>query len=316
MKVSRLPSLAALKAFEAVGRNLSFQRAAEELCLTPSAISHQVRTLEEHLRCRLFVRRHHELELTSVGRAYLARIQTIIAELLDATAEIIDANGNSPLIIQVCPSLATTWLIRQFGDFVTNNPNLDITIVSPYEDPHFLLPEVDLGILYGTGSWTGVKAEYMMSETIIPVCSPDYLKSAPPLKKVQDLSAHRLIRCSSAAVHEWALWLEMMGAPGSLGNQNIRMHDRDQVIEAAVCGVGIGMGRRPLIDEKLLSGELVMPFDRALPSHSAYYVVYADQASQLPKISAFRAWVMAAGAASDALDIKPHLKNGSRIRAA
>lgn len=313
MKVSRLPSLAALKAFEAVGRNLSFQRAAEELCLTPSAISHQVRTLEENLRCRLFVRRHHELDLTSVGRAYLGRIQGIIAELLDATAEIVNASGNSPLIIQVCPSLATTWLIRQLGAFVNGNPQLDMTIVSPYEDPHFLLPEVDLGILYGTGSWTGVKSEYLMGETIIPVCSPSYLELAPPLRNVRDLSAHRLIRCSSAALHEWALWLEMMGVAGSLGNQNIRLHDRDQVIEAAVAGIGIGMGRRPLIDEKLLSGELVTPFSHPLSSRSAYYLVYADQASQLPKISAFRAWIMAIGAASDALGIN---RRKSRHRAA
>ena len=305
MKVSRLPSLAALKAFEAVGRNLSFQRAADELCLTPSAISHQVRTLEEHLRCRLFVRRHHELELTSIGRSYLGRVQGIISELLDATAEIIDQNGNSPLVIQICPSLATTWLIRRLQEFTAENVGLDMTVVSPYEDPHFLLPEVDLGILYGTGSWTGVKAEYMMGETIIPVCSPEYLQAAPPLKRPQDLAEHTLIRCSSAAVHEWALWLEMMGVSSMIGRQHIRMHDRDQVIEAAAAGIGIGMGRRPLIDDRLLSGELVMPFDRPLPSRSAYYLVYADQESQLPRINAFRKWILAAGAATDALTIKP-----------
>ena len=291
MKVSRLPSLAALKAFESVGRHLSFQRAADELCLTPSAVSHQVRTLENQLGTRLFVRRHHELELTRTGDSYLGRIQAIIADLLDATADVVNSNGQAPLTIQLCPSLAATWMVRRLSSFRTENPDLEINVVTPYEDPHFLLPEVDVGVLYGTGNWTGVRAELLLTEEIFPVCSPDYLKSSAPLKKPTDLENHTIIRCTLASNPEWQYWLEHVGHPDLKPRQNLRFHNRVQTIEGATQGLGIAMGRRPIVDEALRSGKLVIPFEERLPGYGAYYLVYPDQAGRLPRISAFRTWI-------------------------
>jgi LysR family transcriptional regulator, glycine cleavage system transcriptional activator len=292
MKVSRLPSLAALKAFESVGRHLSFQRAADELCLTPSAVSHQVRTLENQLGTRLFVRRHHELELTRTGDSYLSRIQAIIADLLDATAEVVNSTGQAPLTIQLCPSLAATWMVRRLASFRETYPELEINVVTPYEDPHFLLPEVDVGVLYGTGNWTGVRAEHLLSEEVFPVCSPKYLKSAPPLKVPSDLSQHAIIRCTLASNPEWSQWLEAAGVADLKPRQNLRFHNRVQTIEAAVEGIGVSMARRPSVNEALDTGKLVIPFDIKITGFGAYYLVYPDQAGRLPRISAFRSWIM------------------------
>lgn len=299
MKVSRLPSLAALKAFESVGRHLSFQRAAEEVCLTPSAVSHQVRTLENQLGARLFVRRHHELELTPIGRSYLSRIQTIIADLLDATTDVVDSNGLAPLSIQLCPSLSATWMVRRLKSFRDEHPNFEINLITPHEDPHFLLPEVDVGVLYGSGNWTGVRTEYLMGEQVFPVCSPDYLKSAPPLNHPADLVNHPIIRCNIAANPEWASWCETVGLTDFKPKQNLRFHNRVQSVTAAKEGLGIAMGRRPAVDDALEAGELVIPFDTMLEGFGAYYLVYPDQSGRLPRIAAFRAWIMAQGALTD-----------------
>lgn len=300
MKVSRLPSLAALKAFESVGRHLSFQRAAEEICLTPSAVSHQVRTLENQLGARLFVRRHHELELTPIGNSYLSRVQSIIADLLDATTDVVDSNGQAPLSIQLCPSIAASWMVRRLTSFREQNPELEINLVTPYEDPHFLLPEVDVGVLYGNGNWTGVRTEYLMGEQIFPVCSPEYLKSAPPLNTPADLTEHAIIRCSIAANPEWATWCDAVGLADFKPKQNLRFHNRVQAIEAATQGLGIAMGRRPAVDGALDRGDIVIPFDTILEGFGAYYLVYPDQSGRLPRIAAFRAWVMSQGAETDA----------------
>lgn len=299
MKVSRLPSLAALKAFESVGRHLSFQHAADELCLTPSAVSHQVRTLENQLGTRLFVRRHHELELTSTGKSYLIRIQAVIADLLDATTEVVDNTGHSPLSIQICPSLATLWLIPRLKSFKQENPDLEINIVTPYEDPHFLLPEVDVGILYGTGTWTGVRTEYMMGEEIMPVCSPAYLKNSPPLEKPTDLVNHTLVRCTLAPNPEWSYWMESSGCPDLIPRQSIRVHNRVQAIQSAIEGVGVAIGRSPVVDDALASGKLVIPFKNRMDGFGAYYLVYPEQAGRLPRISALRKWVLAQAALSE-----------------
>jgi len=299
MKVSRLPSLAALKAFESVGRHLSFQRAAEEVCLTPSAVSHQVRTLENQLGIRLFVRRHHELELTPTGRTYLGRVQAVIADLLDATSDVVDSNGQAPLSIQLCPSLSATWMVRRLGSFREQHPDLEINLVTPYEDPHFLLPEVDVGVLYGNGNWPGVRTEYLMGEQVFPVCSPKYLKSSPPLNNPADLINHTIIRCNIAANPEWANWCESVGLTDFKPVRNLRFHNRVQSIEAAIVGLGIAMGRRPAVDNALDTGELVIPFDNMLDGFGSYYLVYPDQSGRLPRIAAFRAWIMAQGAESD-----------------
>ncbi len=304
MKVSRLPSLAALKAFESVGRHLSFQRAADELCLTPSAVSHQVRTLENQLGTRLFVRRHHELELTRTGDSYLVRVQAVIADLLDATAEVVNSSGHAPLTIQLCPSLAATWMVRRLPSFRKENPDLEINVVTPYEDPHFLLPEVDVGVLYGTGNWTGVRAEKLLQEEIFPVCSPKYLKSAPPLKKPEDLVNHAVIRCTLASNPEWQYWFEHVGLPDLKPRQNLRFHNRVQTLEGAAEGLGIAMGRRPIVDEALRSGKLVIPFDEHLPGYGAYYLVYPDQAGRLPRISAFRNWILEQASEADRVPSK------------
>jgi len=300
MKVSRLPSLAALKAFESVGRHLSFQRAAEEVCLTPSAVSHQVRTLENQLGARLFVRRHHELELTLIGHNYLGRIQSIIADLLDATTDVVNSSGQAPLSIQLCPSLSATWMVRRLGSFRKENPKLEINLVTPYEDPNFLLPEVDLGVLYGNGNWTGFRTEYLMGEQVFPVCSPDYLKSAPTLKHPADLVNHTIIRCNIAAKPEWKMWCEVVGLTDFKPEQNLRFHNRVQSITAAVEGLGIAMGRHPAVDAALDAGQLVIPFDAILDGFGSYYLVYPDQSGRLPRIAAFRAWIIAQGAETDA----------------
>lgn len=316
MKVSRLPSLAALKAFESVGRHLSFQRAAEEICLTPSAVSHQVRTLENQLGARLFVRRHHELELTPIGLSYLSRVQSIIADLLDATTDVVDSNGQAPLSIQLCPSIAATWMVRRLSSFREQHPELEVNLVTPYEDPHFLLPEVDVGVLYGNGNWTGVRTEYLMGEKIFPVCSPDYLKSAPPLNHPADLTEHSIIRCSIAANPEWATWCDTVGLSDFKPKQDLRFHNRVQAIEAAIHGLGIAMGRRPAVDGALERGELVIPFDTMLDGFGAYYLVYPDQSGRLPRIAAFRAWVMAQGAETDATDFMKQPKKRGPVAVA
>lgn len=300
MKVSRLPSLAALKAFESVGRHLSFQRAAEEVCLTPSAVSHQVRTLENQLGARLFVRRHHELELTPIGRNYLSRVQAVIADLLDATSEVVESNGQAPLTIQLCPSLSATWLVRRLASFREQHPELEINLITPYEDPHFLLPEVDIGVLYGNGNWPGVRTEYLMGEQVFPVCSPEYLKSAPPLNHPADLANHTIIRCNIAANPEWAAWCEAVGLSNFKPEQSLRFHNRVQSLEAAMEGLGIAMGRRPAVDHALDTGKLVIPFENMLDGFGSYYLVYPDQSGRLPRIAAFRAWIMTQGAESDA----------------
>ncbi len=299
MRASRLPSLVALKAFESVGRHLSFQRAADELCLTPSAVSHQVRTLENQLGTRFFVRRHHELELTQTGTSYMARVQAIIADLIDATSDVVASTGKSPLTIQLCPSLAALWLMPRLRSFREENPELEINIVTPYEDPHFLLPEVDVGILYGAGGWTGVRTEFLMGEEIFPVCSPQYLKNSAPLKDPSDLINHTIVRCSLASSPEWPKWLEITGCQSLVPRQSILVHNRVQSLQAAIAGIGVSMARRPSVNDALDNGTVVAPFGFQLEGMGAYFLVYPEQVGRLPRISVFRTWVMAQSALSE-----------------
>jgi LysR family transcriptional regulator, glycine cleavage system transcriptional activator len=288
-----LPSLNGLRAFESAARHLSFTRAATELNVTQTAISHQIRRLEEQLGITLFERRTRELRLTREAAAYLPSVQAAFDELRQATARLQRPSRDSLLTVSTMASLAAKWLVTRVAAFQDANPGIEVRITTSAHLVDFRREEVDMAVRYGRGSWPGLRARWLMAEDIFPVCSPALLQAGKPLRQPSDLAHHTLLH-ASASREEWQVWLTAAGLPSSIAARRGLSFDQSfMVVQAAVDGLGVALGRSRFVEADIAAGRLVVPFDLVLPADAGFYIVAPEDTADTPKIALLRDWLLA-----------------------
>jgi LysR family transcriptional regulator, glycine cleavage system transcriptional activator len=293
--------LHALRAFEAAARHLSFAEAANELHLTPSAISHQIRQLEERLGRRLFERRHRGLELTPLGLMYFPLVRSAFEQLEQATALIggMGIDQRRTLTISCTPSFAMSWLIARLPSFQAAHPEIEVRLDTSTRIVDFKRDGVDVGIRFGRGTWPGVVAERLFTETLFPVCAPALLAAKGGVAGPADITRFTLIHIMPY-VDDWRLWLTAAGVSGIDPERGPRFDSSMPAYKAAEEGLGMAIGRGLVLEEALASGRLVAPFDIRLASRHAYYFACAEGAEEVHKIAMFRRWLLAQVAAATA----------------
>jgi LysR family glycine cleavage system transcriptional activator len=296
----RLPPLKALKAFEAAARWGSFARAAQEMFVTQTAISHQIKLLEEHLGCLLFVRLPAGLALTPQGQAIYPAISagfehfesamTLLPRPAQATSQV--------LVVSALPSFTQEWLMPRLVDFRTRWPNVDVLIQTDYRMADLSGDTADVAIRFGRGGFSDdLRHDLLSTETVTPVCSPSLLKRRPCEYQRHELSSFTLLNSSVRMVHEpwisWGLWLEELGMDASDVAAGPRFSDPLLILRTAMAGGGMVLGRSMLVRDHLQSGRLVAPFpDWVKPILSSYYVVSTIEKAKLERVSVFREWLL------------------------
>ena len=286
-----LPSLNGLRAFEAAARHQSFTRAAEELNVTQTAVSHQIRTLEERLGLKLFDRHGRALRLTEAAENYLPSVRSAFDQLHDATERLIRRDGDATLTVSTLTSFAAKWLVPRLGGFQDLHPEISIHITTSRVSVDFDRDDVDVAIRYGRGDWPGLRVDRLIGEDIFPVCSPKLLDGPHPLGRPDDLASHTLLHVVGFR-EDWQVWLTAANVDGVDPSSGLRFDLIVNALQAAIDGLGVALGRTALVEGDLAAGHLVAPFDISLPIEAAYYVVAPEQTADRPKIKAFREWLI------------------------
>jgi LysR family transcriptional regulator, glycine cleavage system transcriptional activator len=290
---TRLPSLNGLRAFEAAARHLSFTQAASELNVTQTAISHQIRRLEEELGIRLFVRKNRALALTPEAREYLPGIRAAFNDLRLATDRLLRKDADNVLTISTLASLAAKWLLPRLSTFQEAHPDIDVRITTSTGLIDFASGDVDAAIRYGRGHWPGLRSEWLMADEMFPVCSPALLTGKRPLRSPEDLRDHALLHNTNNG-DDWRLWLTAAGLPPDISKQpGITFDLILMTVQAAIDGMGVAMGRTSYVKDDIAKGRLVVPFDIALPADAGFYLVSPEGTPDSPKLRAFRQWLVA-----------------------
>ena len=298
----QLPSLNALRTFEAAARHMNFTRAADELGVTQTAVSHQIKALEAYLELSLFRRSNNVLLLTDQGDAYFQSLKRVFDLLVDATSTLLRTREGPTLTIGVMPSFGMRWLIPHLPEFQKYyaDINVDVRLTMSNHAGEFARAGLDAAILAGTG-WPGYNCTKLLPIKIFPVCSPYMIDGRPPLQSPGDLAKHRLLRVSTAVADDWRIWLNAVGLPNVDTSQGPQFDSYSYAWQAAIEGVGVAIGREHLIEPDLDSGRLVRPFRRAVATNRAWFLVAPNSPQERPEFEAFRCWISAA-AAQDACE--------------
>jgi LysR family glycine cleavage system transcriptional activator len=299
----RLPPLNALRAFEAAARHLNFSRAADELSVTPGAVSQQIQNLEDYVGVSLFKRTPKGLLLTDAAQTALPALRDAFDRLAEASSLLTAAVDGRRLTLTAPPSFAAKWLVPRLGRFEAAHPQVDVWLSADMDLVDFAAGEVDLAIRYGAGPYPGLEAVRLMQETVIPVIAPELL-SSNPLNEPRDLARHVLLHDGSPdaddSCPDWSMWLAARAVKGVDGTRGPRFNQSSLVIEAAVGGRGVALAKRTLAQDDLDAGRLVVPMQIATSVDFAYYVVHPKAKGRLPQVKAFVAWIIGEAAAHDA----------------
>lgn len=291
----RLPSMKALRAFEAAARYLSFTKAADELNVTQAAISHRVKTLEQHLGVPLFHRFNRRLELTSAGQLYLPSLRNAL-DMLGAAADQFSVRKTKASIkVSVLLSLANKWLLPRLPRFREAHPGIDVLVIADDRLVKFGRDDADMAIRLGPGPYPGLRADRLMDDEIIPMCSPALLRGPNPLRTPLDLKFHTLLHDTASFGDEplgWTRWLELAGVTHVDSSLGPGFNLWGMLIDAAVAGQGVALARATLAQNDIEAGRLIQPFGPALPSKSAYWVVSLPSVAEQTNVRKFRDWLM------------------------
>jgi LysR family glycine cleavage system transcriptional activator len=289
------PPLKAVRYFESAARHLSFSKAAEELNVTHSAISHQIKALEEWIGQPLFERTGRALRLTEAGRQFLPPVRSAFRQLTDAADDLRQANRGGPLTVSVLPSLASKWLVPRLFDFRAKHPEIEVRISATDRVEQIGQGGIDIAVRYGRGRWPGVEAELLLQDDLFPIASPAILNGDVQLKEPSDLQHFNLLNDSTweaARFDFWHQWLAQAGVTGLELKGGFSFNYSNLLVQAAIDGLGIALGNTLLAGDDLKAGRLVKPFDITISLDTAYYIVYARDALKRPKIRAFRDWLV------------------------
>jgi LysR family transcriptional regulator, glycine cleavage system transcriptional activator len=292
---ARLPSLNGLRAFEAAARHLSFTLAAAELNVTQTAISHQIKRLEEELGLRLFIRKNRALALTPKAKDYLPGVRAAFNDLRLATDRLLRKDDDNVVTISTLSSLAAKWLLPRLSTFQEAHPSIDVRITTSTGLVDFRSGDVDAAIRYGRGHWPGLRTQWLMADELFPVCSPVLLNGDKPLRVPEDLAHHTLLHSSGGFEDDWRQWLTAAGLPANISKQRGVTFDVSfMTVQAAIDGIGVAMGRTSYVQDDIAKGRLVVPFKIALPTDAGFYLVSPDAVDDPPKLKLFRQWLIAA----------------------
>ena len=291
MPFRHLPSLGALRVFEAAGRHLSFTDAAAELAVTTSAVSRQIRALEEELGRRLFERRPRGLALTAAGAIYLAEVADALRRLDQASGVLRGAGPQRMLRLSVLASFAGNWLVPRLPAFERAHPGIDVALEATTRYADFARDPVDVAIRFGTGPWEKLDAEPLFPLTFYAVASPERVAGDPPLRTPADLARHTWLE----EVHiptAWRLWLAAAGVPGLEPQRRLTYDHAQLMLDAAMAGQGVALTSDVLAERALREGRLVRLFDVRAASPWTYHLVTRPEDREVPHVRAFREWIV------------------------
>ncbi|MEA2780420.1 MAG: LysR family transcriptional regulator, glycine cleavage system transcriptional activator [Rhodospirillaceae bacterium] len=294
----QLPGLGALKTFEAAARLLSFTKAAEELGVTPAAVSYQMRALEDQLGIRLFNRSSRVVQLTQAGGV----LQLGVSEALDGIGRTIarlrGMDARPRLTVSSSPSLAAKWLVPRLPRFLQLYPDTDVRVEVSNRLVDFAQEEVDLAIRFGRGEYPGLRVHRLFDETIFPVCSPKLLDGSPPLTQPRDLRHHMLIHVEWQALGatwpDWRMWMLAAGLGDLDATHGLHFSQTSLALQAAIDGQGVALVESTLAADDLASRRLVRPFELSLkgPAEFAYFALSPPATAERPLVKAFREWTI------------------------
>ena len=300
---SRLPSLNALRAFEAAGRHLSFSKAAEELHVTPAAVGHQVKALEHDLGSVLFDRLNRALQLTPAGQSLLPGLSEVFYRVTEVVETFRRRDLNRPLTVSMPPSFGATWLMPRLERFRTLHPDIDIRLDADNRIVDLVHDDVDVGLRYGLGDYPGMRVDCLLSEEVFPVCSPRLLGAEHPLRDLDDLRWHTLLHVDGYAQDDywpdWNMWLHSARIGDIEVRRGLHFSHTSLALQAAVNGQGVVLGSRVLAGNDLKEGRLVRPFAYGSRMSFAYYMVCPEVLADEPRIAAFREWIIEEAAAAE-----------------
>jgi DNA-binding transcriptional LysR family regulator len=294
---ARLPPLDLLAAFEAAARHLSFTKAAEERFVTQSAMSRQMRALEDALGAPLFRRGHRALVLTDDGERLAQAVRVALAEVREAVLSIRSPRTREVVSLTTTPGFASLWLIPRLADFLRQHPQVDVRIDATLQKRELAAEGFDLAIRYARR--TGDAALSLFHESTLPVCSPRLVRDrSRPLRHPSDLQHHTLLEVmvprGAGVPLEWEPWFEATGLSALQPAARLSFNNYDGAIAAALAGQGVALGRRPLIDALLKSRQLVAPFKGdAIASERSYFLVLDPLAQRRPAVQALQDWLLA-----------------------
>jgi LysR family transcriptional regulator, glycine cleavage system transcriptional activator len=292
-----LPPLNQLEAFEASARHLSFTKAADELALTQSAVSRQIGALEAHYGLPLFRRLHRALRLTDEGQTLFRAVGEVLGQLHQVGGTLKRDRRAKTVVVTTTPGFAGLWLIPRLASFTVARPDVDVRISAVYSLVNLDRDGVDLAVRYQSEDAAGEGAELLFGEVVLPVCSPRLLRDpARPLKAPEDLRHHVLLHLDSgpgADMQDWPIWLRAMKLDGLKAASVLHFSQFDQLINAAINGQGVALGRSPLLRQLLRERKLVAPFKKSVASPRSYYLVQSAAAARKPEVQDFAAWLRA-----------------------
>jgi LysR family glycine cleavage system transcriptional activator len=309
-KVPRLPPLNALRAFEAAARHLSFKNAARELHVTPGAVSHQVKVLEDSLGLPLFRRLTRALELTPEGHALMPKVQEGLRSLAEAVERVRARGEARTLTVLAPPNFAARWLVPRLGTFTSRHPGIDLHIASrpamiDGRDDSDLSPMPEASdvaplamVRFGEGRYPNARVDEVFSAVYVPVCSPKLTRGRQGLKKPADLRNYTLLHddtvIEEGARPSWSAWLDSVGVADVDAARGPRFSDASLSFEAAIEGLGVALAMRPLVASEIQAGRLVVPFDIAARTTYSYYLVTPEARNE--SVEAFRGWLLSESA--------------------
>lgn len=308
--LARLPPLTSLRAFVATARHLSFVKAAEELHVTSAAIGQQIRLLEDHLGQALFLRNRGQLVLTDAGQALMPGLTDAFDRVLDAVARLAGNGDTAPIRVSVAPSFAGKWLVPRLAALRETLPELEVLVDASARFADLSNDETDCVIRYGLGSYPGLVTDRLFSEAVVPVCSPGFalqhgLYSGPQaIQRVPLLHEDGPER--DAMCPDWTAWSRSAGLPDIGAGPGFRFNQSSLIIDAAIAGQGLGLGKLRLAAADIKAGRLVVPFGEPQTVEFAYFFAATPHKANQPRIARFRDWLNAEAVASRAATLPLH----------
>lgn len=289
-----LPPLNALRAFEATARHLSFSKAAEELHVTPAALSHQIRGLEELLGLKLFHRRTRSIELTEPARLIYPGIRTGFETIREAVDRLDRGNSRDRvLVVSSTPGLTAKWLVPRLYKFLARHPDIETRITASIGYANFATDDIDVGVRLSSGNHPDLYVEKLSDEWLLPLCSPRLVEGSDPLRTPQDLRRFALIQVDlPGIVPSWGDWMQMAGIEGIDSTRGLRLNVADHALDAASEGVGVVLAYKIVASRDIAAGRLVVPFgpEIPLPGRSYFFCCAKGDEKRAP-VKAFRDWV-------------------------
>jgi LysR family transcriptional regulator, glycine cleavage system transcriptional activator len=300
--IDHFPGLRTLRAFDAAARHLSFTRAADDMGVTPAAISNQIKEMEDQLGVELFIRTSRSMRLTKEGEILRLAASESLETLANALHRIKRLENRNQIRVSSTPSVAAKWLVPRLDGFLEAFPSADVRIDVSNTLVDFDRDDVDVAIRFGPGKYPGLRADLLFQDTLSPVCSPSLITKERPLETPKDLLRHTLIhldwQAQGSPWPNWRMWMQAAGIKEFDDKRGLHFGQTSLTIQAAIDGQGVALGDSNLVADDLASGRLVKPFDLSLkaPDSFSYYVITRLNTDDAPLVNAFRDWCLAEAA--------------------